>query len=160
VWNIQRIISKGDYNYAVVPEHPRCIKYGYVLEHRVIMENHLGRTLSANEVVHHINEDKKDNRLENLQVMTNEEHHVLHALQKGLVCVEMKCPYCNSLFVREKRRTHLIKKTNTQTCCSKRCGNLFFRVLSKGRTPEVEIAISGNLVREFNSLDNPEETTL
>lgn len=47
-------------------------------EHRVIMENHLGRKLKPNEVVHHINHEKTDNRIENLQVMTAEEHNRLH----------------------------------------------------------------------------------
>ena len=45
VWKIRRIVSKGDYNYAVVPEHPNKTKFGYVLEHRIVMENHLGRLL-------------------------------------------------------------------------------------------------------------------
>lgn len=47
--------------------------------HRHLMEVHLGRKLGRLEVVHHINEDKHDNRLENLQVMTFKEHNTLHA---------------------------------------------------------------------------------
>lgn len=43
-------------------------------EHRRLMESHLGRELSRDEVVHHINHDKTDNRLENLVVMTRAEH--------------------------------------------------------------------------------------
>ena len=55
VWKIEKIISKGDYNYAIVPDHPYATKNGYVLEHRIIMENHLGQLLNPNEIVHHKN---------------------------------------------------------------------------------------------------------
>lgn len=48
------------------------------LEHRAVMERHLGRTLEPWEVVHHINHDKTDNRPENLQVMTQSEHMLEH----------------------------------------------------------------------------------
>lgn len=51
--------------------------------HREIMEDHLGRKLRPSEHVHHINEDKTDNRIENLVVVSNSEHQRLHRLGKS-----------------------------------------------------------------------------
>lgn len=48
------------------------------LEHRKVMEEYLGRELSPDEVVHHINEDISDNRIENLQLFENNSAHIRH----------------------------------------------------------------------------------
>lgn len=48
------------------------------LKHRAIMEEALGRELLTTEIVHHINRDPTDNRLENLQVLSHKEHIAIH----------------------------------------------------------------------------------
>ena len=50
----------------------------YKLEHRIIMENLLGRKLSSNEIIHHIDHNKLNNDITNLQIMSREEHSRLH----------------------------------------------------------------------------------
>lgn len=50
--------------------------------HVVVMECHIGRRISHNEVVHHIDEDKSNNAIENLMLMTRSEHTSLHRKQK------------------------------------------------------------------------------
>ena len=47
-------------------------------KYRTIVETHIGKKLVKNEVVHHINGIKTDNRIENLKIMSNAEHHRLH----------------------------------------------------------------------------------
>lgn len=46
--------------------------------HRYVMEQHIGRKLLPSEIVHHINEDKLDNRIDNLQIVTISEHNRIH----------------------------------------------------------------------------------
>lgn len=72
--------KKSD-GYIVVycPNHPNANKSGYVAKHRLVMEQHIGRLLLKDEVVHHINGIKDDNRIENLKLMTEHEHRSLHS---------------------------------------------------------------------------------
>lgn len=75
---IKEKVNISGYLYVQSPKHPKCSKKGYVAEHRLIAEKIIGRYLTDDEVVHHINRIKTDNREENLQVMTKSEHIKLH----------------------------------------------------------------------------------
>lgn len=73
-----------------MPENPMASRQGMVMEHRRLMADHLKRPLAANEVVHHINGIKDDNRLENLVVMEKSEHDSRPKQR----LTEIECPHC------------------------------------------------------------------
>ena len=79
------IVSKGDgYILERKDGHKRSKKCGhYVLQHILVAEKMIGRELYPEDVVHHINFIKNDNRPENLMVMTRRDHMILHKKYKG-----------------------------------------------------------------------------
>jgi len=61
-------ISSQGYRRIPMPLHPNVQSNGQILEHVFIMSQHLGRPLYKGETVHHINGDRLDNRIENLEL--------------------------------------------------------------------------------------------
>lgn len=61
-------INSSGYICEYIPNHIQANSDGRTLQHRRVMAEHLGRRLLPNENVHHINGDKLDNRLENLEL--------------------------------------------------------------------------------------------
>jgi len=72
----KRIINRQGYIFLYVPGHPNRTRQGYVAEHRLIFENKLGRYLNHMEVIHHINEKREDNRIENLMLFESNSKHL------------------------------------------------------------------------------------
>lgn len=77
-WKGGRWQHKSGYIMIRVDGHPESDRDRYVEEHRIIMEKHIGRPLRKDEIVHHINEIRNDNRIENLELMTRSSHMVHH----------------------------------------------------------------------------------
>lgn len=73
-WKGGKRKDKDGYIVIHSPYHPFCSSDGYVREHRLIMERSIKRFLTQNEIIHHLNEIKDDNRLENLQLMDRKDH--------------------------------------------------------------------------------------
>ncbi len=72
------VITHNGYRLIIVQDHPYADGKGYVREHRYVMERHLGRYLNPEELVHHINGNKLDNRIENLVLDALANHTSMH----------------------------------------------------------------------------------
>lgn len=150
MWEIKKIIHKGDYEYALVPDHPNATKNGYVLLHRVIMENYIGRLLTPDEVVHHKDHNKKNNDISNLELLTVKEHHELHSREKKHKYILLKCPQCGKIFSRVTGRAHCYYGLTRYTCCSKNCSVKFGRrIRMYGLSPKMQEAIKENVIGEY-----------
>ena len=75
MWKGGKNKDHGHYILILKPEHPFCSRHGYVLEHRIIIEAHLGRYLKSTEITHHRNEIRDDNRIENLMLFNGKSAH-------------------------------------------------------------------------------------
>lgn len=64
------------------PDHPRCTSDGYVMKHILVIERAIGRYLTDDECVHHINHIRDDNRVENLVLMNKTVHASMHMYER------------------------------------------------------------------------------
>lgn len=92
---------------------------------RYLMSVKLGRFLNADEHVDHINNLKNDDRIDNLQILSQKENNKKYCenfIRK--MWVKYKCPVCNSIFNRERCKSHLVIKTKKSMTCSRKCGGM------------------------------------
>lgn len=93
-WNGGQTITKLGYSMTLAPNHPFVNKMRYVMTHRLIMEKHLGRYLDPKEVVHHIDGNKLNNDISNLELLTSQNHHC--QIHSTIDMSNRTCSICNS----------------------------------------------------------------
>jgi len=79
-WKGGRMIDKEGYILVYCPHHPNARTTGYILEHRLIMEQKLNQKIPGDKVVHHLDGNPKNNSCDNLELSTQEEHSRNHRL--------------------------------------------------------------------------------
>ena len=97
-WKGGRRINKAGYVDVRCPDHPRANPNGYIPEHILIAEKVLGRHITKFIKVHHVDEDRTNNKNSNLVICTESLHRLIHNRMRALKeCGHarwIKCPYC------------------------------------------------------------------
>lgn len=92
----------GEYILILQRDHPFATLEGYVMEHRLVMEKKIGRYLEPNEIVHHKNGKKDDNRINNLELVNRKEHAKIHfdAVKEldRLKNIILNCKNCKKMY--------------------------------------------------------------
>lgn len=116
-WKGGRFHSTNGYIWLYMPDHPNSSKVspvGYVLEHRYVVEQKLLRYLKKEEVVHHINGIRDDNRIENLVVTNASAHigdhnkeriHTQESKEKHSIIAKTNMRNKNGQFIKRSERT-------------------------------------------------------
>lgn len=117
------ICKGGGYLYCKTsPIHPKANSNGLYPLHRVLVENNLNRYLLSSESVHHIDENKNNNDILNLMVLTKSEHAKIHC--QNIETLEVVCPCCGGTFKVKPHLFRLRKSRNKSgnVFCSRTCG--------------------------------------
>ena len=75
-------LTEDGYLRMYAAKHPYANGRKEIHVHVMVMEMHIGRAILPGECVHHKNEDKTDNSLQNLLLMTHSNHSYMHALEQ------------------------------------------------------------------------------
>lgn len=112
---------------------------------------HLGRKLSRTEEVDHKDEDRLNDDLNNLQILTRRQNRRKSSSHRGKAMVRLRCPGCGKTFERERRQTHLIKG-GPFTACGRSCSRTAVGKLQRRHPPQaIKEAIRKNVIEEFRS---------
>lgn len=124
---INWIDDKG-YLRGYVPDHPNSDKSGQIYQHVYVMSFELGRPLTKDEVVHHIDRNKKNNAVNNLHVMSRRDHTLLHLWEDyGIRREDKACKYCDGIFTPTDAK---------QIFCSLTCSALYQGLKTKRPSKE------------------------
>lgn len=115
---------------------------------RYLLAVSLGRYLGDHEHVDHIDNDRTNDDISNLQILSKAENNKKAARDKGRLLSEIKCPVCSKIFTRRKGNTQAVPVYKGRVVsCSRACANQFKKLTL---THEERLSVSeASLIRVF-----------
>ena len=120
-------MKNGEYLLTVAPSNYPGKRYRgrYCSTHTLVYWMHYGIVPNADEIIHHKDGNKRNNNIDNLELMKRRDHVSLHGLAKGQLYVRLRCPMCNRYFSKRRSNTHLANNNRQATFCSRQCVGKF-----------------------------------
>ncbi len=146
--------GEGRYYANLVPIDSKSQKKRITISYaRYVMSVKERRILDRSETVDHIDNDRSNDSIDNLQILSDDENKKKYAEwyshNIGYKKVLLKCPWCGRIFKKSLSGTHLIKGGVT-TSCSRSCGTHFSALRIKyPNNIYVVTAICENVICEY-----------
>ncbi len=119
-------MRNGPYTFVIAPKDYPGKKYRdrYAYEHTVVWWKKTGVVPAKGFEIHHKNGNHRDNRLSNLELMTSQAHHKIHADLKRKPPIQFNCGFCKKLteLSGNDYRFRLKRSKSGKLFCSARCG--------------------------------------
>lgn len=122
-WDSGSITKHGRFR-VKFPSHPEASNWGYVYRSHAVWYVIAGDVVPSGHVLHHKNFDILDDRFENLELLSRQQHAKLHHIgrRNPKAWVELTCKKCGTTFLRERWRVNMrIKDGYKSTKCSVSC---------------------------------------
>jgi len=118
----ESVMRNGPYELVLAPDDYPGKRYRgrYCYEHHLVFWRAHGVLPGDDETIHHKNGNRRDNRLENLELLKRGAHTAQHNREHGRKMVEMVCPVCGHEFSRRWANT-LLRGGMTRNFCSRKC---------------------------------------
>lgn len=126
------------------PEHPRADHMGYIFRSIIAYETYHGVTVPLDMETHHIDGNTLNDKKENLVLLTNSEHRIIHAIKRGSL-IKHVCKHCGKEFYIQRFRLNDLSGRNRRRgiFCSLDCFH------KHERTDEHKKNISNGLKRAY-----------
>lgn len=124
-WNEGKLQNRG-YFYVYRPDHPNRSPMGMVRRHHIVWWLETGEVIQPGEALHHIDGDKTNDKLDNLQKMSHGDHTRLHSSKPEIECT---CNICGDIFYTPQFRIN----QGRGKVCSQECWQSFKRGANSSR---------------------------